>query len=243
MIRNTSPAVLTSGDTPPLDSPPGRRCEHHSWDLTPKQAVQLQRQLSAQVRTDLTLQEVERVGGVDVGYLPKSEESIASVAILSYPDLALVESYVARLPTPFPYIPGLLSFREVPVILRALESLKSPPDLIFVDGHGRAHPRRLGIASHLGWWLQAPTIGIGKSRLCGEFSPSPTQKGRRVDLMHKGERIGQVVCTRTAIRPIFVSVGYGLPLEDCIRWTFRVTPRYRLPEPIRQAHRLASNHV
>ena len=205
--------------------------------------MQLQRQLCGQIRTDLSLPAVQRVGGVDVGYAPKSKESIASVAVLSYPDLTLLESSVARLPTPFPYVPGLLSFREVPVILRALESLTALPDLIFVDGHGRAHPRRLGIASHLGWWLQAPTIGIGKSRLCGEFKPTPSQKGKRVDLMHKDELIGHVLCTRTGVRPIFVSVGYELPLEQCVRWTLLVTSRYRLPEPLRQSHRLASNRV
>ena len=234
LLRSEVQPIAASGE---LDFP------RHRWDLSPKEAVQLQKQLCEQIRIDLSVPKIQRVGGVDVGYSRQSKQSIASVVVLSYPELVVVESSVARLPTPFPYVPGLLSFREVPVILRALESLSSLPDLIFVDGHGRAHPRRLGIASHLGWWLQAATIGIGKSRLCGEYTLESSERGSRVDLVHKNELIGQVLHTRSGVRPIFVSVGYGVPLEECVRWTLLVSPRYRIPEPIRQAHQLAANHV
>ncbi len=140
--------------------------------------------------------------------------------------------------TPFPYIPGLLSFREVPPILKALKKLSRLPDLILVDGHGRAHPRRFGIASHLGLWLKHPTIGIGKSRLCGEFRQPGKRRGSSTDLVHKGEVIGKVLRTRVGVKPVFVSVGYGLPLEECVSWALAMTSRFRLPEPIRRADHL-----
>ncbi len=212
----------------------------HSWDVSPKQAVQLQKELRRRVRTDLPLESPQRIAGVDVGYLPSSRQSIATVVVLSYPGLDVLEQSVSRLETPFPYVPGLLSFRELPAIVPAFEGLKRLPDLILVDGHGAAHPRRFGIASHLGLLLEIPSIGIGKKRLCGEFREPGLEKGERAELEHKGERIGIVLRTRHGVKPVFVSVGYGLPLEQCVDWTLKCTPRYRLPEPIRQAHNLAA---
>ena len=207
----------------------------HSWNLTPKEAVQLQKELKNRIQTDVPFKRPRLVAGVDVGYLPRESQSIASVVVLSYDGLERVESAVARSETPFPYIPGLLSFREIPVILKAFEKLSTLPDLIYVDGHGQAHPRRFGIASHLGLWLKHPTIGIGKSRLCGEFREPGQRRGSSTQLIHRGEVIGQVLRTRKGVKPIFVSVGYGLPLKECVHWTLAVTPRFRLPEPIRQA--------
>ena len=128
----------------------------HSWNLSPKEAVQLQRQLRELVRTDLSLKSAKRIAGVDVAYRLRSKQSIATVVILSYPSLETLEASTVKVKTRFPYIPGLLSFREIPPILKAMDKLSAPPDLIFVDGHGRAHPRRLGIASHLGLWLKRP---------------------------------------------------------------------------------------
>lgn len=211
----------------------------HSWNLTPKEAVQLQKKLRDQVRTDAKFSPPNTVAGVDVAYLPESGESIASVVVLSYPDLDMQVSKVARIPTPFPYVPGLLSFREIPAILKAVEELDVLPDLIFVDGHGQAHPRRFGIASHLGLWLKKPTIGIGKSRLCGRYREPAQRRGSATRLVDKGEVIGKVVRTRSGVKPVFVSVGFGLPLETCLGWTLAVTRRFRLPEPIRQADRLS----
>ncbi|MEE8349348.1 MAG: deoxyribonuclease V [Acidobacteriota bacterium] len=211
----------------------------HSWNLTPKEAVQLQKELKDSIQTDIPLKCPRRVAGVDVAYLPREQQSIASVVVLSYEGLERVESAVAKSPTPFPYVPGLLSFREIPVILKAIEKLSTLPDLIYVDGHGQAHPRRFGIASHLGLWLKHPTIGIGKSRLCGEFREPGQSRGASTRLIHRQEVIGRVLRTRQGVKPIFVSVGYGLPLEECVRWTLAVTPRFRLPEPIRQADRLS----
>ena len=201
--------------------------------------MELQSRLRRLVRTDLTLTDPERIAGVNVAYIPSTGESVATVVILSYPELRTVESAVAKMETPFPYVPGLLGFREVPAILRALERLSGRPDLIFVDGHGRAHPRRMGSASHLGLWIKLPTIGIGKSRLCGEYREPGRRRRSCTRLTHHGEVIGRVVRTRERVKPIFVSVGYGLQLEDCLRWTFSATQCYRLPEPLRRADLLS----
>jgi deoxyribonuclease V len=211
----------------------------HSWNLTPKEAIQLQRKLKDQVKTHLTLRNPQHIAGVDVAYIREKEQSVATVVVVSCADFETVESAVAKMKTPFPYIPGLLSFREIPAILKALEKLSNLPDLILVDGHGQAHPRRFGIAAHLGLWLKHPTIGIGKSRLCGEFRQPGKNKGSCTDLIHKGEVIGRVLRTRTGVQPVFVSVGYGLPLKECVHWTLAMTPRFRLPEPIRRADRLS----
>ena len=213
----------------------------HSWNLTPKEAVQLQKRLREEIRTDLKISRLQRVAGVDVAYDRKQGESVAAVVVLSYPELTTVEWAVAKMKTSFPYVPGLLSFREIPVILKALDKLPVLPDLILVDGHGRAHPRRLGIASHLGLWLRHPTIGIGKSRLCGEYRQPGGQRGSVSDLVHNTEVIGKVLRTRTDVKPIFVSVGYGLTLEDSLHWALATAPRFRLPEPIRQADRLCAS--
>ena len=149
----------------------------HSWDLTPKEAVQLQKRLRSRIHTDLSLPDPERIAGVDVGYSRRLGLSVATVAVLAFPSLELVESAVATTPTPFPYVPGLLSFRELPPILKALDRLSTPPEMILVDGHGRAHPRRFGIACHLGLWLGIPTVGVGKTRLCGEYEEPEIDQG------------------------------------------------------------------
>jgi deoxyribonuclease V len=212
----------------------------HRWDISPKEAVALQRSLIGKLEAELTLGKPETVAGVDVSYIRESSDSIATVAILNLQDLQPIEVAVARVPTPFPYVPGLLSFREVPPILEAFGKLSRSPDLIFVDGHGRAHPRRIGIASHLGLWLEKPTIGIGKSRLCGSYEEPGRDRGSVSDLVDRNERIGCVLRTRSGVKPVFVSIGYGLRLEVCVEWTLKVTTRYRLPEPIRTADRIAA---
>lgn len=214
----------------------------HPWNLTPKEAVALQHDLRRRIHTSLPLHEPSHIAGVDVAYVKKTEESVASVSVLRYPELDLLDFAIARSKTPFPYIPGLLSFREIPPILQAFRSLSLRIDLVFVDGHGRAHPRRIGIASHLGLWLEKPTIGIGKSRLCGDYVEPGQERGSRSSLIDKGELVGTVLRTRRNVKPVFVSVGYGLPLEQCVTMTLKVTPKYRLPEPIRLADRLAAQN-
>lgn len=223
----------------PAEGPP-TSCMLHRWDSSPKEAIALQRSLAGKVRTDLSLGEPETVAGVDVAYLRESNESIATVVVMGLHDLLPIEVAVARTPTPFPYVPGLLSFREIPPILEAFGKLSQPADLVFVDGHGKAHPRRIGIASHLGLWLDQPTIGIGKSRLCGSYEEPEQDRGSSCDLIDRGETIGCVLRTRSGVKPVFVSVGFGLPLDVCVEWTLKVTTRYRLPEPIRAADRIAA---
>ncbi len=213
----------------------------HPWNLAPKEAVALQRTLRQLIRFDDDGAPVSRIAGVDVSYRKRTKSSIAAVCVLSYPDLAIVETQSAWVETPFPYVPGLLSFREIPPILKALEGLTAPPDLIFVDGHGQAHPRRMGIASHLGLWLKQPTIGVGKSRLCGTFEEPGTERGCTTDLFHQGEVIGKVVRTRTGVKPVFVSVGYGISLARSVELVLETAPLFRLPEPIRQADHLAAD--
>jgi deoxyribonuclease V len=214
----------------------------HRWDLTPREAIEVQRNLSDRIHTRLILTEPSRIAGVDVAYKKDEGQSVATVAVLAYPSLELVESSVAKATTPFPYVPGLLSFREIPPILEAIQTVSEPIDMILVDGHGRAHPRRIGIASHLGIWLEKPTIGIGKSRLCGSYQEPGQRRGSQSELVHQGEVIGKTLRTRTGVKPVFVSVGFGIPLEQCIEWTLRVTLKYRLPEPIRFADRLAARY-
>jgi deoxyribonuclease V len=216
--------------------------ELHSWPQTPKEAAALQRKLREQIHTSLPLGKISRISGVDVAYIGETGESLAAIAVLRYPGLDLLDFAIARVETPFPYVPGLLSFREIPPILQAFRLLSKGVDLVFVDGHGMAHPRRMGIASHLGLWLEKPTIGIGKSRLCGSYEEPGPDKGCQSELWDKGELVGTVLRTRPNVRPIFVSVGYGIPLEKCVEMTLQVTPRYRLPEPIRWADRLAAQN-
>ena len=212
----------------------------HSWDVTPAQAVQLQRELARHVITQGSIACLRRVAGTDVGFEDDNTVTRAAVAVLDYRDLNLESRAIARLPTAFPYIPGLLSFREIPAILAALEQLSTAPDLLLCDGQGIAHPRRFGIACHLGVLTGLPAIGVAKTRLIGEYEPVPQTKGAWRPLMDKGERIGAVLRTRVNTRPLFISVGHRIGLEQAIDFVMHCTPRYRLPETTRAAHRLAS---
>ncbi|MCW9089204.1 MAG: deoxyribonuclease V [Gammaproteobacteria bacterium] len=215
---------------------------HHShpWDLSPKEAIALQRQLRVHLRIEDDLGEVRTVAGVDVGFEQNNAITRAAVAVLDYPSLQLRESAIARQPTRFPYIPGLLSFREIPAVLAALEQLSELPDLLLCDGQGIAHPRRLGIASHLGLLIDRPTIGVGKSRLVGTHDEPGREKGQWVPLSDKGEVIGCVLRTRTGVKPLYISPGHRLGLDSAREWVVRCLTRYRLPETTRHAHRLAS---
>ena len=212
----------------------------HRWDLTPKEAMALQAELAGRVLREDAVREVRRVAGVDVGFEDDGKVTRAAVAVLDFPGLALAERVVVRQPTRFPYIPGLLSFREAPAVLAAFERLRALPDLILYDGQGIAHPRRFGIASHLGLALDAPTIGVAKTRLVGEHRRLPGRKGAWVPLVDDGETIGAVLRTRAGVTPLYVSIGHRVSLEAAIRWVMACTTRYRLPETTRWAHHLAS---
>ncbi len=187
------------------------------------------------------LGEVRCVAGVDVGFEKDGAVTRAAVVVLSFPELKLVEHAIARLPTRFPYVPGYLSFREIPAVLAALKQLKTKPDLLLCDGQGLAHPRRFGLACHLGLLANIPSIGVAKSRLIGTHGTLPQKKGSWVPLTDDAEIIGAVLRTRTGVKPVYVSVGHRISLETAIDYVLRCTTKYRLPETTRAAHHIASH--
>ena len=214
--------------------------EIHPWDVTPAEARVIQNSLRMQVITEDLFGRIETVAGVDVGFEDHGAVTRAAVVILSFPDLLPIDQGIACLPTAFPYVPGLLSFREAPAALEAFEKLKTLPDLILCDGQGIAHPRRMGIASHLGLLTDLPTVGVAKSRLVGTHTALPETRGSRVPLIDKGEQIGAVLRTRTGVRPVYVSSGHRVSLDTAIDYVMACTPRFRLPETTRWADRIAS---
>lgn len=215
----------------------------HSWDVTPKQAIEIQKRLRSQIITEDRLGEVRHIAGVDVGFEDLGRVTRAAVVVLSLSDLQPVDQSLARLPTRFPYVPGLLSFREIPAVLGALDGLSIRPDLLLCDGHGIAHPRRLGIASHLGLLTGIPSVGVGKSRLVGEHAVVPASKGKWVPLLDGNEVIGAVLRTRERVKPVFISPGHRISLETSLDYVMRAITRYRLPETTRLADRLASDRA
>jgi deoxyribonuclease V len=212
----------------------------HAWDIPPREAIEVQKRLCARVETEDRLRRLRRVAGLDVGFDRRREMTRAAVAVLAYPTLEVVESRVVECPTTFPYVPGLLSFREIPALIEALTGLEHRPDLLICDGQGLAHPRRFGLASHLGLITDTPAIGAAKSRLVGRHDEPATERGSWCPLVHEGERVGAVLRTRTGVKPLYVSVGHRVSLPTAIELVLAVTPRWRLPETTRQAHRLAS---
>lgn len=221
---------------------PSLKLHHaHPWNVTPAEAIAIQQQLRGYVVAEDELPaEIATVAGVDVGFEDGGKITRAAVAVLDYPGLALIDRAIARLPTVFPYVPGLLSFREIPAVLAAFEQLQTLPDLILCDGQGYAHPRRCGIACHLGVLTGLPAIGVGKSRLVGRHGPLGAERGAWTPLEDKGEVIGAVLRSRAGVSPLYVSLGHRIGLPTALDWVLRCTGRYRLPETTRHAHRLAS---
>jgi deoxyribonuclease V len=211
----------------------------HNWNLPPHAAVTLQDDLADRVQHNqpLDLDAITTVAGVDVSV--RDNVSRAAVVVMSFPELDVIESVTASQDTPYPYVPGLLSFREGPVLVEAFEKLQQEPDVFIFDGMGRIHPRRLGIAAHMGLWLEKPTIGCGKSHLVGNYDTPATDKGAFCDLTYKHERLGVVLRTRTNVKPVYISPGHLCDIESAVALTLACTPKYRLPEPIRQAHKTA----
>jgi deoxyribonuclease V len=199
----------------------------HDWNITPDEAIALQKRLAAQVifNRPIDLVSVKLVAGVDVSV--KENTSNAAVVVVKFPELTPVEVVTAVLPTPFPYIPGLLSFREGPVLEEAFKKLQQVPDVFIFDGMGRAHPRRIGIATHMGLWLNKPTIGCGKTLLTGKYVEPGIERGSFADLVHKNEVIGAILRTRTATKPVFISVGHLADLPTSIELVMRCTPARR----------------
>jgi deoxyribonuclease V len=215
----------------------------HEWNLEPEQAKALQRELAKRIIREDTFSEVHFIAGVDMAINEESGQARAAVVLLSYPELEILERHVYEEPIRMPYIPGLLSFRELPCILGAFALLKQQPDLVMVDGQGIAHPRRLGIASHLGLWLDLPSIGCAKSILTGHHRPVGEEAGSWVPLHADGETIGAVVRTRTHVKPMIISLGHRISLETSIRYVLACSKGYRLPEPTRQADKLSKDNA
>jgi deoxyribonuclease V len=212
----------------------------HRWDVTPAEAVEIQNELRRKVILQDRFRPVRLVAGTDVGFERGGTVTRAAVAVLTYPELQLADFAIASLPTRFPYVPGLLSFREAPAVLAALERLRLRPDLLLCDGQGIAHPRRCGVASHIGILAGLPAIGVGKSRLLGTHEEPPQKRGARRLLTHDGEVIGAVLRTRPHVRAVYVSCGHRISLATALHYVMACVTRYRLPETTRWAHRLAS---
>ena len=210
----------------------------HSWDVTPEEARQFQNELRSQVIQTDRFGTLNTVAGVDIGF--KKDIALASVVVLRFPELQVVDSVVTESPVRFPYIPGLLSFREIPPLLTAFTALQTEPDLVIVDGQGIAHPRRFGLASHLGLILDKPTIGCAKSRLWGRYEEPDSEQGAYTYLIDKGEVIGAAVRTRANVRVVYVSIGHRISLDSARVWVLACCQGYRLPETTRYAHNAAS---
>jgi deoxyribonuclease V len=214
--------------------------QRHSWDISPTEAIAIQQQLRGEVVRENQLGLVRHVAGVDVGFEEGGRITRAAVAVLGFPALERVDHVIFRTPTCFPYVPGLLSFREVPAVIGALEKLTVIPDLLLCDGQGIAHPRRFGIASHLGLLCGIPSIGVAKTRLIGEHGPVPEGRGEWVPLLDHGETIGAVLRSRPGVKPLYISIGHRVSLATALDYAMACVTRYRLPETTRWAHRLAS---
>ncbi|MBE0598016.1 MAG: deoxyribonuclease V [Desulfuromonadales bacterium] len=213
----------------------------HDWAVDYRQAIVLQRQLAGEIELRPGFPSpLDTVAGVDVSYEKHGHQFFAGVVVLSFPDLVLLEEASAVDQVFFPYIPGLLSFRELPILLEAFARLRTVPDLVLVDGQGIAHPRRLGLASHLGLWLRRPTVGCAKSRLCGEHPEVGSRRGERVPLVHAGEEVGTVLTTRDRVKPLFVSPGHLIDIPAAAELTLACCRGYRMPEPTRLAHLLTN---
>lgn len=204
-------------------------------------ATEIQQELRTQVILQDELDEVKYVAGVDVGFKESGTVTRAAVVVLSFPELQLVEQAIALRPTRFPYVPGFLSFREVPAVLEALEKLKILPQLILCDGQGIAHPRRFGLACHLGVLTNLPTIGAAKSRLIGTHAELGETKGSWQPLYDRGEEVGAVLRSRTNVKPLYISSGHRISLPTALDYVLRCLTKYRLPETTRLADRLASH--
>jgi deoxyribonuclease V len=212
----------------------------HAWQVTPSEAIEIQQRLRSLVRIQPLRGEVHTIGGADISFNKFSEIVYAGIVVLSFPDLRLLETSGARTTTQFPYVPGLLSFREMPAVLQAWDQLHIKPDILMLDGQGLAHPRRFGIACHAGVLLELPTIGCAKSILVGRHEALGTEAGNHAPLIHRGEQVGAALRTKRDVTPVYVSVGHLIDLPTAMAVTRRATGKYRQPEPTRQAHLLVN---
>lgn len=215
----------------------------HGWQLGIPQALDLQCRLAAQVSRNNEVIAPYFIAGVDISVGKAQGVATGAVVVLSYPELRVVETKVVQGRLDFPYVPGLLSFRESPLTLAACERLSITPDLVLVDGQGVAHPRRFGLASHLGLFLDTPTIGCAKSLLCGQHDEPGEELGSYAEIVDRGEIVGVVLRTRPGVKPVYVSIGHKVDLEAAIHWVLKCCRGYRLPEPTRLAHLAAGGNL
>jgi deoxyribonuclease V len=215
--------------------------ELHPWDVSYKEAVRIQERLRDQVVVKSFEGQIKYVLGLDASYVRGSRTVWAGAVVLDFPSLVKKEEQWSQKEISFPYIPGLLSFREIPALIDVLRKISIEPDLIFCDGQGIAHPRGIGLAAHLGILLHRPTIGCAKSKLIGEFDPVGEAKGDYTHLRYRNRVVGAVVRTRAHVRPLFVSPGYHITIDDCIRLVLATCTKYRIPEPTRQANFLVNS--
>jgi deoxyribonuclease V len=208
----------------------------HSWALTPAEAIEVQQRLRSLVRREPLTREVHTIAGADISFNKYSETVYAGIVVLSLPELQIIEQAGVRSRAEFPYVPGLLSFREAPSLLEAWDRLKTRPDVLMLDGQGIAHPRRFGIACHTGVWLDLPTIGCAKSILVGRHGELGIEAGSQAALIDRGEQVGVALRTKSKVAPVYVSPGHLIDLPSAVDLVLRSTRKYRQPEPTRQAH-------
>jgi deoxyribonuclease V len=212
----------------------------HDWNLTPSEAIEIQKRLRSLVNNEPRRNEVKRIAGADVSFNKFSETIYTGIVVLSFPELEIIESVGIRSVAKFPYVPGLLSFRETPSLLEAWERLKAKPDVLMLDGQGMAHPRRFGFACHVGVLLDLPTIGCAKSILVGEHGVLDPAAGSQTPLIDRGEQIGVALRTKKNVTPVYVSIGHLIDLASAVDLVLKSAPKYRQPEPTRQAHLLVN---
>ena len=213
--------------------------ELHSWQVSTTEAIAIQQQLVSRVCRRNEVRNPRFIAGVDISSGRARDTATAAVVVLQYPEMTVVDSSVIQTETNFPYVPGLLSFREAPLIIQAYEKLNIEPDLVLVDGQGIAHPRRMGLASHLGLLLDKPTIGCAKSLLIGAHEQLSDESKSYTDITDEGEVIGAAVRTRSGVKPVYVSIGHRVDLPSAIHWVLACCRNYRIPEPLRLAHQAA----
>lgn len=213
----------------------------HPWNVGPQEAILIQERLADRIESCPLPLTPKLIAGADLAFDKESNRAYAGVVVLQYPSLEIIHEYTLQDTVNYPYIPGLLSFREAPILIKLFKKISPAPDLILFDGHGTAHPRRLGLASHLGLYLNCPTIGCAKSRLTGSFQEPGIKKGSISRLYDKqSQTIGSVLRTKDGCKPIFVSIGHKIDLHSATQWTLNCTTHYRIPEPTRLAHNLVN---
>jgi len=211
----------------------------HPWDVSIEEAIQIQERLRGHLILENNFSTLKTVGGADVAYLKEKNLLCGAMVVLSYPEMGLIDEATAIGETSFPYVSGLFSFREGPILIKAFQSLKKKPDLLIFDGHGIAHPRGLGLASHMGLWLDLPSIGCAKTPLLGGYSSLNAMRGSVQWIDFDRKKVGAVLRTKSDVKPVFISPGHRIDLTTSIQIILKTCPKFRIPEPLRKAHQIA----